>query len=384
MDYINQPLVFKLRKALRYARLYGPGRTRIKIESYYHMRKRYRELPSLVANKPHKGDVGILGCGKFAYAQIAYYLKRHFGDVIRAAMDVDIDRAASLFEKYGLAYYTDDATKVITDPAITTIFVASNHASHADYAIQALEHGKTVHIEKPHVVSEAQLRRLCAAILKTDGRVALGFNRPHSEVARLIKQHLDSHDGPTMFNWFIAGHELDDNHWYLQPAEGGRILGNLCHWTDFVYQLMARSGRFPIEIRPTRAAEPDANVAVTYTFGDGSICAITFSAKGHTFEGVKERFAAHRGNVLLTMDDFQTLEINVLEQKIATRRRRRDHGHEAMIRASYLLGRDGGTGCTAEYVWETGQLFLKTKDALEQGVAITLDSYEHSEMRTVA
>jgi hypothetical protein len=39
MDYTKQPLAFKLRKALRYARLYGPGRTWMKVRGQYHMQK---------------------------------------------------------------------------------------------------------------------------------------------------------------------------------------------------------------------------------------------------------------------------------------------------------------------------------------------------------
>ena len=384
MDYLSQPTRYKLRKAARYARLYGLSRTRVKVESYYHMRRRY-EPPPPPRNEPARGrHVGIIGCGKFAYAQIAYYLRRNYGDVIHSAMDVDLNRAVSLFERYGLVSYTDDASEVIDNTAVDTIFIASNHSSHAEYAIHALASGKTVHIEKPHVVSEEQLRRLCGAMEEGEGRVALGFNRPHSELARVIKQALDSQSGRAMFNWFIAGHDLEPDHWYQRPEEGGRILGNLCHWTDFVYQLMPESDRFPIEIKPTRGLEADANVAVTYTFGDGSICAITFSAKGHAFEGVKERFAAHRGDALIAMDDFRTLEVNELERKTTIRKRRRDHGHEAMIRASYELGRGKRPGCSTRYVWETGQLFLKTKEALELGAPTTLYAFDQSALATVA
>ncbi len=51
------------------------------------------------------------------------------------------------------------------------IYIASNHASHAEYAIQALNTGKNVHIEKPHVVTEDQLERLCLAMSERKGKV---------------------------------------------------------------------------------------------------------------------------------------------------------------------------------------------------------------------
>jgi len=343
------------------------------------MAKRYESLP-VIRNGDQKKQqhVGIIGCGKFAFGNIASYLTKNYGRVIRGAMDINIEHAASLFEKYGLSYYTDNPHKVISDPQVDLIFIASNHASHAEYAIEALAQDKSVHIEKPHVVTQDQLDRLCSAMSKSKGHVTLGFNRPNSRIGLEIRKYLDEQSGAAMYNWFIAGHEIPPDHWYFKAEEGGRVLGNLCHWTDFVYQMVAPEDRYPITIRPTRAAKSDCDIAVTYVFGDGSIAAITFSAKGHTFEGVRERFAAHRGNVLIGMEDFKTLTVEVVDKKRKLSLPFRDHGHEGAIRRSYEMVRprtEPSPGCAASYIWETGQLFLKTKEALENDKAIVLQPY---------
>src|SRR5262249_60354310 len=131
--------------------------------------------------------------------------------------------APSLFTDHPRNYTPDDANRIIPAPAIDLIFIASNHASHAEYAIQALAQGKSVHIEKPHVVTEDQLRRLCAAMSRSKGKVNLGFNRPHSRIGKEIKRHLDAQSGAAMFNWFIAGHELPAGHWYFKAEDGGRV-----------------------------------------------------------------------------------------------------------------------------------------------------------------
>jgi predicted dehydrogenase len=379
MDYTEHGLSFKLRKAARYVTLYGVRRTLVKIRGQYHMKRRYEALPQAVEPTPEGGHVGLIGCGSFAYSNIAYYLRKNHGSVIRAAMDIDIQRAASLFERYGLRYYTTDASRIIEDPAIDLIYIASNHASHAEYAIDALRAGKAVHIEKPHVVREDQLERLCTAMQETGCSVNLGFNRPHSRIGLTIKRYLDVETGPAMFNWFIAGHAISPEHWYFHKDEGGRVLGNLCHWTDFVLHLVAPESRYPLTINPTRAARSDCDIAVTFTFGDGSIAAITFSAKGHTFEGVRERFAAHRGNVLISMDDFRTLLVEVVDQKHRISLAFRDHGHEESIRRSYdmVQPRSGirEVGYPVSYIWETGNLFLKTKEAMESNRCITVNGY---------
>lgn len=381
LDYAIQPIRFKIRKILRYLRLYGPSRTVAKVRGQLHIRKRYPALPAVVPGRSKGKHVAMIGCGNYAYATIAFYLKRNYGAVIRGCMDADINKAASLFESYSVDYYTSNAEDILSDSAIDLVFVASNHASHAEYAIRALEAGKSVHIEKPHVVSEDQLVRLCDAMHRSSGKVQLGFNRPGSRFGAAILEALLSQAGSAVFNWFIAGHAIEPDHWYYRPEEGGRVLGNLCHWTDFVYQMTPPEHRYPLTIKPTRSVRSDCDIAVNYIFGDGSIAAITFSAKGHTFEGVRERFAAHRGNILISMDDFQCLSIENVARKQITKALFRDHGHQEMICRAYRMVRPAnkeseGIGQSISYVWETGDLFLKTRQALEENREIVVQPYK--------
>jgi predicted dehydrogenase len=369
MDLARSSLATKLAKGARYPRLYGPGRTLAKVRARYHMARTYDHLPTISGNHGH---VGILGCGTFAFANVAYYLSRTYGRVIRGVMDINIHRAASLAETYHAAYYTDDARRIIDDPAIDTIFIVSNHASHADYAIAALARGKTVHIEKPHVVDFDQLRQLCEAMRTSRGRVGIGFNRPHSAIGRMIHEALAAEHGPTVSNWFVAGHLLEDDHWYLQEGEGGRVLGNLCHWTDFIYQMADDATRYPIVIRPTRGKRSDCDMAVTFEIGNGDIAGITF-CEVDGFTGVFERYSARRGGTLMTMDNFDELTIH---RGPSTRHHRpfyRDHGHRTVIERSYEIGRSRSGGCSRRYVWETAELFLRTKEALEENRVVTIE-----------
>jgi predicted dehydrogenase len=318
----------------------------------------------------------VIGCGIFGFGVVGYFLTKAHGKVIRGALDHNRDRAASFFQRYGLDYYTTDPEELIGDPGIDLIYIASNHASHAEYAIQALERGKAVHIEKPHAVNESQLRRLCSTMRKTGGKVRLGFNRPRSPLGRMIKSRLDAQSGPAMLNWFVAGAPLPRDHWYFDPEEGGRVLGNLCHWTDFIFQMTPPEKRFPIVIQPTKFDQPDENIAVTFRFGDGTIGAITFSAMGAPFEGDKERFTAHRSECLIAMEDFHRMVVEVESEKRVIAPFFRDHGHDANMRESYEMVRPASTpnpGNDIAYVWETGLLFLKTKEALDKGEVVTIE-----------
>jgi predicted dehydrogenase len=384
VDYTRAPLRFRARKAARYVRLYGPRRTLVKVRGQYHMRAGTPRRAPRLRPGSSGAHVGVIGCGNFAFSHIAYYLSRNVGAVLRGAMDINEARAYSLAERYGLHYATSDASRVIEDPEIDLIYIASNHASHADYAIRALRAGKAVHVEKPHVVDDRQLLDLCTAVAETSGRIRLGFNRPESALGRQIRGLLEEQRGPMMLNWFVAGHEIARDHWYYRPEEGGRILGNLCHWTDFSLRMIDASQAFPVQITPVRARDPDSDIAISYVFADGSIAAITFSAKGHTFEGVRERFAAHRGELLLAMDDFQYLRSDVGGRKRRSRLVFRDHGHRDAILGSYAMsGRSAAAapGAEVSYIWNTAQLFLRTREALENDRVVVLDEFDAACLR---
>lgn len=165
---------------------------------------------------------------------------------------------------------------------------------------------------------------------------------------------------------------MEPDHWYFQKSEGGRVLGNLCHWTDFTYQLIPNNNKYPIRIIPTRHVKSDSNIVVNYIFGDGSIATISFSAKGHTFEGVREKLNIHKGNLLISLDDYKELRLDILDKKTIYKNFYRDHGHEINIKRSYEMLNGIYDSLPVEYIWETGELFLKTKEALENNKEIII------------
>ena len=375
MELPEATLAYKIRKVVTYVRMFGLARVLGKIRGQAHLKAKFDPLPKGDKKSGTGKHVGLIGCGLFPFANISHYLTRNHGKVIRACMDIDPHRAAALYKRYGLDYYTTDAQEMFDDPEIDIVYIASNHATHAEYAIQALEAGKVVHIEKPHVVNEDQLERLREVAERTGGKIHLGFNRPHGAIGKEILNRFATQDGTLMVNWFVAGHRIPEGHWYRNDGEGGRILGNVCHWTDFTFHMIPPEARWPIRITPTRTGDPDQDIAATFAFGDGSIAALTFSAKGESFRGVREHFSGHRGDILMFMDDFAKLTVDHSEKRHVFRARHHDQGHEASILAAYEMSPKGGDapGSPLDYVCDTARLFLATKDALEQNREILLE-----------
>ena len=375
MDYRRVSRWLRLRKLWRYLRMYGPSRTACKVRGQYHLRARYDPLPARRRLPEAAGHVGIIGCGNYAFTTIAYYLRKERGRVLRGVMDIDPHRAASLFERYGAAYHTTDATEVLSDPKIDIVYIASNHASHADYAVAAIEAGKAVHIEKPHVVDRAQLERLMAAAASAEQpRIRLGFNRRWSRLGHRVVSTIAEEPGSCVGNWSVIGHRLEPGHWYLRPGEGGRVLGNLCHWTDFSLLMVPEARRYPIRLIPGRSAASDCDMALTMVFGDDSLVAITF-AECETFEGVRENLHVSKGETLISLADFEQVVIERGPRKTRVRTLFRDHGHRETVLASYRMSRAGGRaeGESLGYLRETAELFLSVREAMDADQQIVVE-----------
>ena len=348
--------------------LYGPARTLAKVRA-----RRLLAADALPIERTARPGqhIGLIGCGNFALATIAHYLPR---GSIRATMDIAPARAAALARAHHAAYSTNDAERLFADPGIDLVYIASSHASHADYAARALEAGKHVHIEKPHVVSHAQLDRLCAAMAAHPAqRIHIGFNRPHAPLFARAAQALARENGPTMIAWFVAGHAIPPDHWYNAPGEGGRVLGNLSHWIDASRALIAPEHCYPITLVPLPAPDTSGNLGLALCFVDGSQAMIAFSAKTEPFEGVRERLHAHRGSTLLDLEDFERLAITRGRTRRVWRAQVRNHGHRNCIRASLGDARFN-LGLAPHEVRASGELILAAAHAIATGLPQTVSA----------
>lgn len=382
MDYTKTSLKFKIIKSLRYLRLYGLSRTLIKIAGQYHM-KAEESTAEVDWQNPAVSDVAskhvaIIGCGNFAFANIAYYLDKNKKGVILGTYDKHMSRAVSLAKKYKAAFAFKDAASIVNHPGVKLVYVASNHASHAEYAIDCIKTGKDVHIEKPVVVSYDQLERLTQTIRnKPDAKVFLGFNRPKSKLFFELTGHLKKESGPLMVNWFIAGHEIADDHWYFDEKEGGRILGNLCHWSDLTLELIGYDNAFPCVIKSSSPSNSKSDFVVSIEFKDKSCATLTFSAKGHSFEGVREILNIHKGNLIGNLQDFQSIKLDIIDKRITHKLMFRDHGHQQNIMNSYNASTFNiNPGVSLQYLIATSLLALKIKESVDNRSDVTLTQEE--------
>ncbi len=300
------------------------------------------------------GTTGIsfIGVGNFARGTLLPHLQRIAGVRREGLLSASGHSAATTGEKFGFRYCTSRLQDILDDDATDAVFVATRHSQHAELACQAVAAGKTVFTEKPLAVDLDQLQLLTRVASETGGRVMAGFNRRFAPLAIRLKEHFAG-AGPLTMHYRVSAGPLPHGHWLASPEEGGRIVGEGCHFFDLLAFLC---GARPKSVYATSVGAPAAaglsdDLDVMVTYEDGSIGHLTYCTTGASATA-KERVEVFGGGLSGLLDDFRRLELHR-----GSRRKvygggwsRQDKGHRAELEAFLASLR---TGSPLPIAWES-------------------------------
>lgn len=303
-----------LYKVLRFVRIYGVFRTLSKVVGRLRPRLKFWAILKFPFYSTNGKKVGLVGCGHHAFSSIAYYLTTSTNCKIVFAMDTDKEASSSL----SYAYNSIDMGSLFniekignTNPDI--VYISSNHASHTQYAIEFLERGCDVFIEKPISINNEQLKALSNTIKNTNQNIYVGYNRPHSPSVKIIKENYIDDGSPFTLSCFISGHLIPENHWYRNPSEGTRVVSNLGHWLDLSLHMLLWSSKvtkyIDVVISYSDIRTPSDNIAVSMISSNNDLINITFTSRGEPFEGVSEMINFHKDDLIVQIDDHRTTKV---------------------------------------------------------------------------
>ena len=322
----------KIIKVLRFIYIYGFSRTIIKVAG----RTRVLWLRFLFKSTYVHGkkDISLIGCGQFGFSTISFFIQKAFGSRFRSCYDINTENSLSCSKFWGYDIESD-VNQLITAPESKYIFIASDHYSHTEYAIRALEAGKDVHLEKPISVTKEQLRNLLKAQKESLGHLYAGYNRPYSKAIQKIDRVIKNNGLPLSLGCFVIGHKIGHDHWYRIPKEGTRICGNLGHWLDLSIHLFNSRGQLPrilrINVMQADKKEVDDNLTISYSTDVGDLVSITLSSRGEPFEGIRETVNVQSGEIIAAIDDFRKMTLLRGAKRWEYRYWPKDVGHQRSI-----------------------------------------------------
>ena len=287
--------------------------------------------------------LGVLGAGLFANSVLLPAIKKVDGIQLIGIASSGGLHAQHAGKKFGFKYATSSDDEIINDPNINTVAILTRHDSHAELVVKALKAGKHVFVEKPLAMNSEQLSVISKQLKKADnGLLMTGFNRRFSPLAESLKSQVSGLRSPLHVHYRINAGYLPPAHWTQDPAiGGGRIIGEACHFVDFITFLVGES---PVSV--TAHALPDGgkysedNVSMTFTFPDGSIGVVDYLANGDK-SFPKERVEVFCGGMIAVMDDFISLQITK-DGKMKEERGAQDKGWVNEWKAFVKSIREGG------------------------------------------
>jgi predicted dehydrogenase/threonine dehydrogenase-like Zn-dependent dehydrogenase len=251
--------------------------------------------------------VALVGAGNLARWVHLPNLKKTPGVRLRAIQSGSGSRAKSYALRFGAEYCTSDYNEILANPAIQVVVIVSRNQYHASQALAALRAGKHVFVEKPMALTEEECLALSQAVQKSGKQLTVGFNRRYAPSYIRVKQQIAKRTAPAVLNCRINSPGISGSYWMADPAIGGAILGEACHFVDLMYWLLDSE---PTEVfassLPAGSKDPigQNNLAASFSFADGSIANLTYCTVGSRTSG-GERVEAFVSGIGVSAENFR-------------------------------------------------------------------------------
>jgi predicted dehydrogenase len=286
------------------------------------------------AAAPGKINLGVLGAGNFATAVLFPALRKIDRVRLVGVASAGGLSAQSALQRFGFLYATSDERRVLADPDINTVGIMTRHEHHARQVVAALEAGKHVFCEKPLAITAEGLDAIETSLLAKGAGAELlmvGFNRRFAPLARRLHEFVAGRPEPLVAHYRINAGYLPLDHWLHDPKQGGgRIIGEGCHFVDFLTFLVgAPPETVAAAALPDRGRYRQDNVVLTLRFPDGSVGTVSYLANGDK-AFPKERVEVFTGGRVAVLDDFRALEtVQAGRRRTVRSRLSQDKGHRA-------------------------------------------------------
>lgn len=283
------------------------------------------------AGTNREAGIGLIGAGAFATGTLLPALRAAgFSRLVTvaSASGLTATRAA---QRHGFEKAVAGAEPVLADPDASVLVIATPHDTHASLAVRALTARRHVWCEKPVALDEDELDAVRSAWLESGRVLVVGFNRRWSPAVLAARQALAGITGEKLVVYRVAAGPVPQDHWYHDPRQGGRLLGEVCHFVDTAQALVGAPVEDVTALSGGGPGGPADDAAVALRFADGSLATIGYGSAvpSAAKSAGKERIEVHAGTHRVVIDDFRSAELDGKRLW----RGSQDKGHRALAAA---------------------------------------------------
>lgn len=135
---------------------------------------------------------GMIGCGDVTELKSGPAFSKVPDSRLLAVMSRNPARAADYAKRHQIDRWYDDAAKLIADPEVNAIYIATPPDSHEALALAAIRAGKPVYVEKPMSLDAEEGRNMQEAAAAAGVKLTVAHYRRQQPVFIRIKEMLDA------------------------------------------------------------------------------------------------------------------------------------------------------------------------------------------------
>jgi len=333
-------------------------------------------IPQPATRNPEPVMIGFIGAGSYAQNHILPNIPKKNNVSLKGVMTATSASSRSVAERYGFEFCTGDEKDILKNEDINTVFIATRHDSHAEYVIKALKAGKHVFVEKPLCLAVQELEEIVELLKqraesKEQSVLMVGYNRRFSPLARIVKEKFG--DNPTAMIYRVNAGSIPPDSWIQDPdIGGGRILGEVCHFVDF---LTFVNGSLPISVFATamkHANSLDDVLNISLSYQNGSIGTISYLANGDK-SLPKERVEIYANGSTAVLNDFKALSIHAHGKKKGKKLMSQDKGQKNEVK-QFIESIIDGTGelIPFEEICSASLVTFKIIESIRSGICLKI------------
>lgn len=314
---------------------------------------------------------GIIGVGDVTEHKSGPAFAKAANSALVAVMRRDAAKAADYAKRHNVPRWYDDGQKLIADPEVDAVYVATPPDTHEHYAILTAAAGKPCYVEKPMARTHDECRRMVDAARRAGTKLFVAYYRRSLPRFLKVKELLDAGAiGPVRFvNVRLyqppMKEDLDRENlpWRVRPeiAGAGRFLDLASHTLDLLDFLLG----------PVTNARGHANnqanlypaediVSGSFAFDSGALGAGVWCFTTHHRDDIVELVGANGRIAFSTFGGNDPVRLETTSESEEFQIPHPDHIQQPMIQA--IVDELNGQGTSPS----TGETAARTSRVMDQ------------------
>lgn len=187
--------------------------------------------------------IGMIGGGSISDLHLQSFNENPFAS-ISGICDLNVERAKIKANQYGAGFYCSDYKELLEQKDIDAIVICTWNHTHAEIAVEALQSGKHVLVEKPLSTNLPDAISVEKAVKKTGNILQVGFVRRFDSNVQILKRFIENGELGQIYYAKASSLRRHGNPggWFSNKdlSGGGPLIDTGIHVIDTCWYLMGR------------------------------------------------------------------------------------------------------------------------------------------------